>query len=201
MHLYRFLIFTLLVTSPLLSQAQSNNPVGGHFGIKVGATLTRVAISGTSANIPKQALEPNLGLMYRYRLQRLVLQPELLFAVKGGTFQVEQVGGRKTTSNQYLYASLPILFGYIPTEGLTVQAGPEFSYALNAGSSTGPGAKNDLGLAVGVHYDFLDMLDKLSLHIRYVYGFTNVSPEPTATYSNRVLQISAVYNLYPKKKK
>lgn len=201
MNTYRFYLFACFLALPLWSSAQSNNPVGGHFGVKVGASLTRVTISGISPNIPKQSLQPHLGFMYRYRLQRFVVQPELLFAVKGGTFQQERVGGRATTREQYYYASLPILLGYIPTEGLTLQAGPEFSYALNAGKSGGPGAKNDLGLVVGAHYDFLDMLDKFSLHIRYVHGFTNVSPEPLATYKNRNIQVAVVYNLYPKKKK
>ena len=201
MYSYRLLLLVVLVTSPLLIRAQSDKPVGGHFGIKLGASFTQVSISGTSVNIPKRALQPNLGVMYRYRYHRLVFQPEALLAAKGGTFQQEQVGGRSTTSHTYYYASLPILLGYIPTEGLTIQAGPEFSYALNAGSTNGPGAQNDLSVVVGVHYDFLDMLNKFSLHLRYVNGFTNVSPEPTASYYNRNLQVSLVYNLFPKKKK
>ena len=200
MHTYRLLLFVTLLSLPLWSRAQSNNPLGGHFGLKVGGSLTRVAVSGISLNVPKQALQPHLGVMYRYRLQRFVVQPEVLLAIKGSTFLVERVGGRETSRDQYYYASVPLLLGYIPTEGLTLQAGPEFSYALNAGRPNGPGAKNDRGLVVGAHYDFLDLLDKFSLHIRYVYGLSNVSPEPLATYKNRVLQVSAVYNLYPKKK-
>jgi len=200
MYTSRLLLLFLLVTSPLLTRAQSDKPIGGHFGVKIGASFTQVSISGTSLNIPKRALQPNIGVMYRYRYNRLVFQPEALLAVKGGTFQQEQVGGRSTTNHSYYYVSAPILLGYIPTEGLTIQAGPEFSYALNSGSATGPGAKNDLGAVLGVHYDFLDMLNKFSLHVRYVYGFTNVSNEATASYYNRNLQVSLVYNIFPKKK-
>ena len=194
--------FFVLITSSFIVRAQSDKPVGGHFGVKVGASFTQIAISGTSVNIPKRSLQPHLGLMYRYRYNRYVLQPELLLAIKGGTFQQEQTGATRTTSGvAYYYASLPVMLGYIPTEGLTLQAGPEFSYALNAGKTGGPGTSTDLGLAVGAHYDFLDMFNKLSLHVRYVYGFIDVSPEPTAAYYNRNLQVSVVYNLYPKKKK
>lgn len=201
MHTYRFL-FLLFSLFPVAAQAQSAKPVGGHFGLKVGASFTQVAISGTSLNIPKRALEPHLGIMYRYRYHRVVAQPELLLAVKGGTFQQEQTNGtRSTTSASYYYASLPLLLGYIPTEGLTIQAGPEFSYALNSGGSNGPNTTNDLGAVLGIHYDFLDMLSKCSLHIRYVYGLVNVSPEAGASYYNRNLQVSIVYNLFPKKKK
>lgn len=206
MHTYRLLLFIFLISSPFSAlHAQSDKPIGGHFGVKLGASFTQVAITGTSVNIPKRAIEPNLGVMYRYRYRRVVLQPEALLAVKGGTFQQEPTGGstagRTTTKASYYYASLPILLGYIPTEGLTVQAGPEFSYALNAGSSTGPGKTNDFGVAVGVHYDFLDMLNKFSLHIRYVHGLLNVSPEASALYYNRNVQVSLVYNIFPVKKK
>ena len=205
MHTYRLLLLTFLITAPLFGRAQSNNPVGGHFGLKAGASLTRLNVSGITPNIPKQSLGPHFGIMYRYRLQRFVVQPEVLFAAKGGSFQTQRIGtsdikDRDTKKNQYYYISVPLMLGYIPTEGLTLQAGPEFSYALNAGTGRGPGAKNDIGLAVGAHYDFLDMLNKFSLHVRYVRGFTNVSPEPLAVYKNQVFQASIVYNLYRKKK-
>ncbi|MCK8491338.1 MULTISPECIES: porin family protein [Spirosoma] len=202
MQVSRLILLTFLISSSFLVRAQSNNPVGGHFGLKVGGSLTRLRLSGTSANIPKQNLDPHIGVMYRYRYHRLVLQPEALLNIKGGAFQAVQADGtRQTINNTYTYVSVPLLFGYIPTEGLTIQAGPEFSYALNSGSANGPGRNNDLGVVLGAHYDFLDMLDKFSLHVRYIYGVTNVSPEATATYQNRVFQASLVYNLYPKKKK
>ena len=201
MHVYRLLFLAFLFGSPLLSQAQCNNPVGGHFGIKVGASLTKVAISGTTANIAKQNLDPVLGVMYRYRLHKFVVQPEALLSIKGGALQTDQTTGRTTNDVSYQYVSVPFLLGYIPTEGLTIQAGPEFSYALNSGKSNGPGSNTDVGAVLGVHYDFLDMLEKASLHVRYIYGLTNVSPEAGATYQNRVFQIALVYNLYPKNKK
>lgn len=204
MHSYRFLFLAFLMVSPSLLWAQSDKPIGGHFGVKVGASLTRINLSGITSNIPKQSLAPHIGIMYRYRYKRFVVQPELLYAVKGGTFQTVQPGvtNRINTSIRYFYASVPLLLGYIPTEGLTLQAGPEFSYALNAGKFLGPGSNNDLGIVVGAHYDFLDMLNKFSLHVRYVYGLTNVAPttEPLATYRNRNFQVSMVYNLYKKKR-
>ncbi|QMW07038.1 porin family protein [Spirosoma sp. KCTC 72228] len=202
MYMYRLLLLITIVTSPFIAKAQSDKPIGGHFGLKVGASFTQIAISGSTVNIPHRALEPHLGAIYRYRYNRWVVQPEAILSIRGGTFQQEQSNGSRTTTGvSYYYASLPFMLGYIPTEGLTVQAGPEFSYALNAGQTGGPSANNDLGLAVGVHYDFLDMLNKFSLNVRYIYGFTNVSPEATAAYYNRNLQVSMVYNLFPKKKK
>ncbi len=200
MYLYRLLIFVFFLTTSLLVQAQSNQPIGGHFGVKVGAGITNLNVSGITANIPRRAIQPHLGVMYRYRYNKFVFQPEALIAIKGSTFRVERLGNTTTTKAAYTYVSVPVLLGYIPTEGLTLQAGPEFSYALGTGEN-GPGQRNDLGIAVGAHYDFLDMLEKFSLHIRYVYGLNNVSPEPLATYKNRTFQVSMVYNLYKKPKK
>jgi len=203
MYFFRLLLLTSLFALPLRSRAQSDNPVGGHFGVKIGAGLSQVNITGVNTNIPKRSLQPNLGVMYRYRLHKFVAQPELLFAMKGATFQTPVVGTteRTTTAVNYYYINVPLLLGYIPTEGLTVQAGPELGYALNAGKTNGPGNRYDVSLVVGAHYDFLDMLNKFSLHVRYIYGFANVSPVSQATYLNRQLQVSVVYNLYPKKKK
>jgi len=200
MYLYRLLIFVFFLTTSLLAQAQSNRPIGGHFGVKVGAGITNINVSGITANVPRRAIQPHIGAMYRYRHNKFVFQPEALIAAKGSTFKVERLGNPTTTKATYIYASVPILLGYIPTEGLTLQAGPEFSYALGTGEN-GPGQRNDLGIAVGVHYDFLDLLDKFSLQLRYVYGLNNVSPEPLATYKNRAFQVSMVYNLYKKRKK
>ncbi len=203
MHTSRILIFVFFLLSFVVVRAQSSNPIGGHFGFKAGASLTRLNVSGITSNIPKQALQPHVGVMYRYRYQKFVVQPELLWAVKGTNMQTPQIGStqRTTTPLRYYYASLPLLLGYIPTEGLTLQAGPEFSYAFNAGRTAGPGASNDVSIVVGAHYDFLDLLDKFSLHVRYVHGLNNVSPEPLATYRNRNIQVSMVYNLYKKKRK
>ena len=176
--------------------------LNGHFGLKFGAQITKTAIQGTTVNVPKNSTEFNLGLMYRLRYRKLVLQPELLYSVKGGKFEISQAASPTTTiNNNYNYLSVPVMFGYIPTEGITLQVGPEFSYALNTTASNGPAVRNDIGLAVGVHYDFLDMLANWSLNARYIYGFIDIAPaDATGSYYNRTFQLSLVYNLYKKEK-
>ncbi len=174
--------------------------LNGHFGLKIGAQTVKTAIQGTSPLIAKNSTEFNLGLLYRLRYRKLVLQPELLYNVKGGSFTLEQSTGSTVTHNNYNYLSVPVMFGYIPTEGITLQVGPEFSYALNTTASNGPAVRNDLGLAVGAHYDFLDLLANWSLNARYIYGFVNISPDAQASYYNRAFQLSLVYNFYKKEK-
>lgn len=170
----------------------------GHFGIKIGPSLTAAPIQGVSPTIPKQKMDFHLGVMYRYRFTKFVIQPELLYQVKGGTYQQFQIGStnRITTENNFNYISLPIMLGYIPVEGLTLQAGPEFSWAID--TPNGPKSNRDLGIALGVHYDFLDMLDKFSLNIRYVYGTTKIPETVNSTLQNRAFQLSIVYNFYKK---
>lgn len=210
---------SLLTASPSLSDSASKLPVAGsakqihyapggygpssvlntgHFGIKLGPSLTSAPIEGVSPTIPKQKMDFHFGVMYRYRFTRFVIQPELLYQVKGGTYQQLQIGSttRTTTENNFNYVSLPIMLGYIPVEGLTVQAGPEFSWAIS--TPNGPQSNRDLGIAFGVHYDFLDMLDKFSLNARYVYGTTKIPETVNSTLQNRTFQLSIVYNFYKK---
>jgi Outer membrane protein beta-barrel domain len=182
------------------AQTLESSGFPGHFGLKGGAAITRVAISGgTEPTVAKNKIDFNLGAMYRLRYHRLVFQPELLFNLKGGTYQIIRTAGRETVKNNFNYLSVPILFGYVVTEGLTVQAGPEFSYALNNPATGGPGTNTDLGAVVGVHYDFLDLLAQYSLHVRYIHGFNNVTNVAATDFRNRELQVSIVYNLYKKK--
>lgn len=204
------LLYVLWITLlPFGAAAQGyRGPEGGissHFGVKAGPSLTRLNVSGVTPATPKSKFDPHLGVMYRLRLHRFVFQPELLYARKGGRLEVPRQGAvnpdtRDPITNRYHYVSVPVLLGWIPTEGLTLQAGPEFSYALQTGGRTDPGARRDLGLVVGAHYDFLDMLEKFSLHVRYVYGLNNVSGSDIFTYRNRAVQVAIVYNLYPKQK-
>ncbi|WP_019989038.1 porin family protein [Rudanella lutea] len=199
MRIFRLLILFFL-TCPFLAVAQESN-ISGHFGIKAGPSVTTLRVSGITPNSPRRKFDYHLGGMYRLRLNQFVIQPEVLISLKGGTFVTERVGGRQTTRNNFNYLSVPVMFGYIPTEGITLQLGPEFSYAFD--TPNGPGRKQDIGLAVGAHYDFLDMLDKFSLQLRYIYGLKNVAPpsDPALNvdYRNRVLQLSIVYNFYKKK--
>ncbi|WP_234736803.1 porin family protein [Tellurirhabdus bombi] len=188
-------LFVFLFTS-FVATAQ----ISGHFAVKAGANLSLTAQEGVTSFESKLRNDLHLGGLYRLRINSFVLQPELMYSNKGGRFRGTQ-GTRETIRNSYRYISAPIMLGWIPTEGLTLQAGPEFSYALNTPTSNGPGVRNDLGIAVGVHYDFLDAVDKFSLNLRYIYGLKDISINPIVERYNRTFQASIVYNFYKKKKK
>lgn len=187
----KLLLVFLFVGASLTSFAQ----IQGVFAVKVGPSSSKTLIDGDSPYISKFKTAFHLGALYRLRYHRVVLQPEVLYSLKGGTFK-ESTG---ITRNNYNYLSVPVLLGWVPTEGLVLQAGPEFSYALNTPTSGGPGQRYDTGIAVGAHYDFLDLLEKCSLHLRYIYGLNNVSNVAGTNYYNRTVQVSLVYNFYKKK--
>ncbi|MFC5410224.1 porin family protein [Larkinella bovis] len=182
----------------LFASVSSFAQLQGVFGLKVGASSSKTAQEGVTPYISRYKTAFHLGGIYRLRYHRFVAQPEFLLSVKGGTFK--RLGTNpQTIRNNYNYLSLPLLLGWVPTEGLVLQAGPEFSYALD--TPNGPGKKQDTGIAIGAHYDFLDMADQFSLHLRYIYGLNNVSSNPIVEYYNRTFQVSVVYNFYKKGKK
>jgi hypothetical protein len=191
----RLSLFFVFIFTSFVATAQ----ISGHFGVKAGVNMATTVQKGVTSFENKNRFDLNLGGMYRLQINRFVLQPELMYSNKGGRFERETP--RETIRNSYRYISAPILLGWIPTDGLTIQAGPEFSYALNTPTSNGPGVRNDLGIAVGVHYDFLDMVDKFSLNLRYIYGIKDISTNPIVERYNRTIQASIVYNFYKKKKK
>ncbi|MGA0559764.1 porin family protein [Larkinella sp. VNQ87] len=171
----------------------------GVFGLKVGANSSKTVQEGVSPySVERFKTDFHLGGIYRLRYKRFVAQPEVLYSVKGGSLR--RLGTNElTVRNNFNYLSVPILLGWVPTEGLVLQAGPEFSYALNTPESNGPGKRNDLGIAVGAHYDFLDMAEKFSLHLRYIHGLNNVSSNPVVENYNRTFQVSIIYNFYKKR--
>jgi hypothetical protein len=181
----------------LLTSFSSFAQIQGVFGVKVGANSSLTAQDGVTPYFQKFKTDFHFGGLYRLRLNRIVLQPEVLYSIKGGSFR--NMTTKAVVRNNYNYVSVPLLVGYIPTEGLVLQAGPEFSYALNTPSTNGPGKRQDTGIAVGAHYDFLDLLEKFSLHLRYIHGLNNISTNPVVEYRNRTFQASIIYNFYKKK--
>ncbi|RRA99763.1 porin family protein [Larkinella rosea] len=170
----------------------------GVFGLKVGANSSTTAQEGITPYISRFHTSFHLGGIYRLRYKSFVVQPELLYSLKGGTFKRLGVNSQ-IIRNNYNYLTVPLMLGWIPTEGIAIQAGPEFSYALNTPKTNGPGQRSDTGIAIGIHYDFLDMAEKFSLNLRYIYGLNNISDNSIVKYYNRTYQVSIVYNFYKKK--
>jgi Outer membrane protein beta-barrel domain len=166
-----------------------------HFGLKAGLNSAYTTYSPNFIYQLKFQSHPNFGLFYRLRGQKWVFQPEIQLSVKGGSFK----GETETIRNNFNYFTVNPMVGYIVTEGLTFEVGPEYATSLNGIKSNGTDIKRDLGLAFGVRLDLLDFAEDFSLNIRYVHGLDNISAVKSINLTNRTLQLSAVYNLYRKK--
>ena len=190
---FSFIALVALLESPSAAAQVLYRPYV--FGLKAGTNTAKTAVSGSDLFITKYNTGFHLGGFYRARFGNFVVQPEILYQVKGGTFKNADVLIR----NNYNYITVPIILGYVPTEGLTFEAGAEWSRALNGVKSLGPEINRDFGITAGVRFDLLDAADKFSLNLRYNYGITNISNIPGIEKYNRSIQFSVIYNFYKEK--
>ncbi len=164
-----------------------------HFGVKFGMNIARSSFTPNYIYSLKFQSHLHAGVFYRIRKNRFVFQPEVEYTVKGGTFK----GETAIVRNNFNYLVIQPTIGYILTEGLTLEAGPQYGFKIN--TPYGPDKSNETSLSLGLRYDVLDALEDLSFGIRYNYGLSNVSNAPNQSITNNTIQISLIYNWYKKK--
>lgn len=173
-------------------------PTFFQYGPKIGVQMTKVQIIDNPTEITSQnRFKLQGGLFTRFNVGRFSLQPEFLYDQKGGRFTTP------AETHNYSYLTTPVLLGYMPIKGLYLEAGPEFSWALNAGKSNlttstyGPDRNRDMGVTVGTRINMLDGFSLLSLNIRYTQGLENTTMRFSNTtpldFRNRALQVSVTY--------
>lgn len=196
---------SLLLFVSFLSSAQIR-PLS-QYGFKIGTGISKTAIIDNPSNItPKLRNDYNVGLFFRRNFNKFSVQPELYYQVRGGSFKATTnfaETGNTILRNHYQYISVPLLLGYEVAKNISIIAGPEYGYALNANTNKGPDVASDFNLVGGIRIDMLDMAHLFSINIRYVHGLSNTTvktytPVGAAaiplTFQNRTLQISASYN-------
>ncbi|MGR3811035.1 outer membrane beta-barrel protein [Jiulongibacter sp. NS-SX5] len=195
----RFLVLSFLFISTLgFAQMEQSTFV---FGPKIGLQANTVRIvDNPSPTSSKLNMQYHAGVFTRLNFgEKLSLQPEAVFQVKGGNLADP---AQKLT---YRYLSTPILLGVSPLDGLFIEAGPEFNWALNAGwqkngvEQYGPDAARDNAFIVGARIDLLDMFSMFSINLRYIHGLNNINTRvehnnSPLDFRNRTFQISATYN-------
>ncbi|TAF94323.1 MAG: porin family protein [Runella slithyformis] len=189
-----FYCFLLLFTISLTASAQTVY-MKPHFGVRAGLNSAYTTFSPNFIYTLRLQSHLNLGAFYRIRSKKFVFQPEVQYQVKGGTFK----GESEIIRNNFNYVSFTPVVGYVITEGLTFEAVPEYSFAVNDVKTNGPEQKRDVGMGIGLRYDVLDAGEDFSLNLRYTRGFTNLTTVPTQTQYNSVFQLSVIYNFYRKK--
>lgn len=145
------------------------------FGVKGGINFSNFngSIEGVSS---KNLTNFHLGIVTEFHIfENFSIQPELFYVTKGA----ELDGFGEQIKNELGYIALPILAKFYLTEnGLSLEAGPQFSFLVSERNEVADGAKKmDLGLAGGLGYQ---LTDNIFVQARYVAGLTKVYDGDTA---------------------
>lgn len=144
------------------------------FGLKGG-----LSISSFKAESKESSSKTGFhgGGFYEIKLgQKISLQPELLFSMKGGKLDPQTTGFTEATYS-FSYLSIPVLISFKPTPQFYIQAGPEIGFLLSVKAEFESGPTNNLtqlyetidkGLILGGGYN---LKNGLGFYARYGAGF------------------------------
>lgn len=172
--------------------ASSSNPV--RFGIKGGMNVSSLS-NDAGLDDSKSKIGFNGGVFANIPVaSSFSIQPEVLYNNLGSkvTLTDVNIGGNNYTAEyaRHLdYISVPLMFQYNFVPNFYLEAGPEFSFMIDArdkykntknGSTTGAESyslnkddfnKFNLGIGIGAGYYFTD---NIGLTARYVAGTTDI---------------------------
>ena len=190
------IVLAIAILITLSSNAQKIN-----FGIKAGLNMSM--LTGSKDQIMSSTNGFFAGTLLEFKiLEKIALQPELLFSAQGAKFESKDLTFSTTRKMDYLI--LPIMVKYYIKSGLFVEAGPQVGFLLSANQdvenritniSTSENIKDatkdfDMAANVGIGYD---ILDKIVTQIRYCIGITNTSTLENTDIKNGVFQLSVGY--------
>ncbi|SFD85462.1 porin family protein [Flavobacterium phragmitis] len=140
------------------------------FGVKGGLNLS--TLTGEYEDDTKSLVGFHVGGFAEIKvIERLAIQPELLFSAQGARF--EDVFGKYDAKLNYI--NIPVLAKFYITKQFTVEAGPQLGFLVSA-KIEGEDAKDiyksaDFGFNFGAGYNFTD---NFSAGVRYTLGLSGV---------------------------
>lgn len=169
------------------------------FGVKGGLNLSNWA--GGDVSDTKALVGFHVGGFAEIKIiEKLAIQPELLFSTQGTKFDGGAFLGDFDVKTNYL--NIPVLAKYYIVEKFSVEAGPQLGILLSA-KSNGEDVKDgfktvDFGFNLGAGYHFTD---NVSVNLRYTIGLSpladNADIENEGDYydsaKNSVLALSFAY--------
>lgn len=191
------ILFIILCSNQL--QAQEYFKVGLKGGINISGFSGKDAIQGNF----KDRSDIHLGILGEILVTReFALQPEIIYSSQGAvsaSHDLFELNGREVTF-KVDYISLPVMLKYFLIPGLSLEAGPRFSFLIDSqaratsnGNATTVDITNktekfDLGVAGGLGYD---LPFGIFVQARYLRGFSNIFEN--VDYRNSLLQLSVGY--------
>jgi len=187
------------------AQEDTSSDEGISFGVKVGGNISNTS---NGKEISDDGTDNrygfNVGAVVHIPIsEKFSLQPEVVYSQQGFTtsseldfFDIGDIIWR------FDYINIPIMASYKVVKGLTLQAGPQVGFNINAEAYIDLDDDFDLseetntidfGAGLGAQYE-LDF--GLFFQVRYVWGLSNYIDSEDAdneTYSNRVGSLSVGY--------
>ena len=192
--------------------AMSSLTFAQQFGIKGGMNVASISKDGTLSDTSSK-IGFNAGVFMNAQLaENFSIQPEVLYNDLGSKITYGQNDNNSYSTNLG-YISVPVMFQYNATPEFYLEAGPQFSFLVNANNKLKDGNNNilvndwtklakdnlntfDFGLGLGAGYYFTP---QFGLTARYVAGMTkigkddNVYGQPYKDSKNNVFQVGLAY--------
>ena len=192
--------------------AMSSLTFAQQFGIKGGMNVASISKDGTLSDTSSKS-GFNAGVFMNAPLaENFSIQPEVLYNDLGSKITYGQNDNNSYSTNLG-YISVPVMFQYNATPEFYLEAGPQFSFLVNANNKLKDGNNNilvndwtklakdnlntfDFGLGLGAGYYFTP---QFGLTARYVAGMTkigkddNVYGQPYKDSKNNVFQVGLAY--------
>ena len=177
----KHVLFHLLLSTVLFSTAQNEDYF--EWGIKAGMNISEIT---EYEGVP--LLGVNVGIYDEFALsERIVLRSEIIFSTQGEA----KKDNLPTINLQYI--NFPVLAKYYFTKKISVEAGIEMDYLLNAKNIILEHKKSkrfELSAAVGGNYR---LTKKIELGLRYHFGLTKIAIVNNEDFYNSVTQFSLSY--------
>ena len=182
----------ILVSALFLGLATiSHAQVGFSAGVKGGLNFSQ--IEGDNVNdIYETRTGYNAGAFVNIKIQRLGIQPEVMFSSQGSKLDLNQ-----STIHKFNYINIPVLVKFYPVDFLSLQAGPQFGFMSSAKQIIDNATEDittiykdsDISLALGIG---LELPFGLNVEGRYNVGVSDINDDPNTAdlLKNQVYQVS-----------
>lgn len=195
-----FMLGTVAVSNAQDNNASNANSMDVSFGVKGGVNFATV--TGDDFDSPDSRTSFHVGLLAEFPLSDMFsIQAEALYSGQGFESDVDGgiIGGDGKVEYQLDYINVPVLAKVYVVEGLSLEAGPQFSFKVNEEIDSDPNDDpGDLDLDEAESFDFglaggLTFQTNMGLFAtgRYTIGLTDIIQDVDA--KNAVFQLGIGY--------
>ena len=162
----KLILSAIAIMAFTLSNAQETR-----FGVKGGLNLSN--FTGEANNKVRASFHIG-GFAEIKVIERLAIQPELLYSSQGARYRVD---GTSDSGRAYKldYINIPVLAKFYVTKEFTVEAGPQIGFLVSAKNEDNDIKDSfkgtDYGFNFGAGYNFTD---NISVGLRYTVGISSL---------------------------